>query len=172
MPEQEDGLLAGFQLWVNLPAASKMTAPRYQDIAPEAIPVVARTDGVTVKVIAGTVDGEAGPVEAPTVDPTYLDVSLPAGGRFEQAVPEGHNAFVYVFEGVARVGGATVEQNGLAVLGPGETVAVAADGDGPARLLLVAGRPLNEPVARYGPFVMNTRAELQQAFADFQAGRF
>jgi redox-sensitive bicupin YhaK (pirin superfamily) len=173
MPEQEDGLLAGFQLWVNLPAASKMTAPRYQDIAPEAIPVVTRAGGVTVKVIAGTVDGRAGPVEAPTIDPTYLDVSLPAGGRFAQAVPEGHSAFVYVFEGTANVGDTAVGQNSLAVLGAGgEAVAVAADGDGPARLLLVAGRPLNEPVARYGPFVMNTRAELQQAFADYQAGRF
>jgi redox-sensitive bicupin YhaK (pirin superfamily) len=172
MPEQEDGLLAGFQLWVNLPAASKMTAPRYQDIAPEAIPVVTRAGGVTVKVIAGAVDGQAGPVEAPTVDPTYLDVSLPAGGRFEQAVPAGHNAFVYVFEGTAQVGDTTVGQNSLAVLGVGETVTVAADGDGPARLLLVAGRPLNEPVARYGPFVMNTQAELQQAFGDYQAGRF
>jgi redox-sensitive bicupin YhaK (pirin superfamily) len=172
MPEQEDGLLAGFQLWVNLPAASKMTAPRYQDIAPEAIPVVTRPDGVEVKVIAGTVDGLAGPVEAPTIDPTYLDASLPAGGRFAQAVPEGHSAFVYVFEGTAKVGATAVGQNSLAVLGAGEAVAVAADGDGPARLLLVAGRPLNEPVARYGPFVMNTRAELQQAFADYQAGRF
>lgn len=171
MPEQEDGLLAGFQLWVNLPAASKMTAPRYQDIAPDAIPVVARADGVTVKVIAGTVEGKAGPVEAPTVDPTYLDVSLPAGGQFAQPVPAGHSAFVYVFEGTAQVGGTAVGQNNLAVLDAGETIAVAG-GDGPARLLIVAGRPLNEPVARYGPFVMNTRAELQQAFADYQAGRF
>jgi redox-sensitive bicupin YhaK (pirin superfamily) len=174
MPEQENGLLWGFQLWVNLPATDKMAAPRYQDIEPEAIPLVA-LDGVEVKVVAGKVGGAIGPVHGVATDPIYLDVGLPAGTCFVHALPEAHSAFVYVFAGDARIGGeagTAVRRGELAVLGPGVQVAVANEGLDPARFLLVAGRPLNEPVARYGPFVMNTEAELHQAFADFRAGRF
>ncbi|MBB5016307.1 pirin family protein [Rehaibacterium terrae] len=175
MPEQEEGRMRGFQLWVNLPAKDKMTAPRYQEFGPDRIPEVRPAEGVRVKVIAGAVDGVVGPVAQPATDPTYLDVHLGAGARFEHTLPVGHSAFVYVYEGGARVGeggsAATVNAHELAVLGEGERVRVegrAAD----TRLILVAGRPLREPVARYGPFVMNTREEIMQAFADYQAGRF
>jgi redox-sensitive bicupin YhaK (pirin superfamily) len=170
MPEQEDGLLRGFQLWVNLPASDKMTAPRYQDIPPEDIPVVERPDGVRVKLIAGTLDGVSGPVEGIATAPIYLDVALPAGAAFDYDLPAEHTAFVYVYEGAARVGGDAVARGQLAVLGPGARAAFAA-GDDDARLLLVAGRPLHEPVVRYGPFVMNTEAEIAAAIEDFQAGR-
>jgi redox-sensitive bicupin YhaK (pirin superfamily) len=177
MPEQEEGLMRGFQLWVNLPARDKMCAPRYQNIEPEDVPEVTRADGTVVKVIAGRFDGVAGAVEGIAVDPVYLDVALPAGASFEQAVPEGHSAFVYPFEGAVEIGGAAagegraVEAGHLAVLGPGGLVAARA-GEAPGRFILVAGRPIGEPVARYGPFVMNTREEIQQAIRDYQTGRF
>ena len=171
MPEQENGLMWGFQLWVNLPAKDKMTAPRYQDIEPEAIPVVNLPGGVAVKVIVGRVGATEGAVSGIATDPTYLDVHLPAGTSFAQPVPEGHNAFVYVYDGEAAVGDETLPRGELAVLGDGGEIRVAA-GTAPARLLIVAGRPLGEPVARYGPFVMNTEAQIRQAMADYQAGRF
>lgn len=175
MPEQEDGLMWGFQLWVNLPARDKMTAPRYQDIEPEAIPEVEHEGGARVRVVAGRSGDATGPVTGVATDPVYLDVALPAGAAYEAAVPAGHAVFVYVFEGSAAVGpesGArTLARGELAVLGDGEAVRVAA-GDEGARLLVVAGRPLGEPVARYGPFVMNTEQEIHEAIADFQSGRF
>lgn len=176
MPEQEDGLMWGFQLWVNLPASDKMTPPRYQEIEPEAVPVVERADGVRVKVIAGQVDGVEGAVRAVATEPVYLDVSLPAGAAFRHALPADHSAFVYVFEGAVRVGegeaGELIRRGELAVLGSGDSVTVAAAGPEASRLLLVAGRPLEEPVARYGPFVMNSEAEIDQAIEDYRAGRF
>ncbi len=175
MPEQENGLLWGYQLWVNLPAKDKMTAPRYQDIAPEAIPTIALDGGVRVKVIAGRVGGHSGPVAGVPTDPTYLDVSLPAGAAFRHVVPEDYTAFAYVIEGGVGVGpegdGKTVRRGELAVLGLGEAIRVGARPSQPARLLLVAGRPLREPIAKYGPFVMNTAAELRRAFEDFRSGR-
>jgi len=176
MPEQENGLMWGFQLWVNLPASEKMTAPRYQDIEPEDIPAVELPGGVQVKVIAGRVGETDGAVQAVATDPTYLDVALPAGASFSHDLPRDHAAFVYLFEGEARVGvgaaGETVRRGELAVLGPGETIAVTANGSEAARLLLVAGRPLDEPIAKYGPFVMNTQAEIRQAIEDYDSGRF
>jgi hypothetical protein len=171
MPEQEDGLLWGFQLWVNLPATDKMTAPRYQDIEPEAIPEVELADGVRVRVIAGAAGGRRGPIAGVATDPTYLDVALPRGTRFVHDLPEDYTAFAYVFEGAVRIGGEAVRRGELAVLGPGSTIEIAADGPEGARFILVAGRPLGEPIAKYGPFVMNTDAELRQAFADYRAGR-
>jgi len=175
MPEQEDGLLHGFQLWINLPAADKMIAPRYQDIEPEAIPVVDAGDGVTVKVIAGRVGDVVGAVDARRTEPLYLDIHLPPRRIFVQPTEAGHNAAVYVYEGDARVGtGATadtVRRGEIAVLGPGERIEVAADMI-PARLLVIAGRPLGEPIARHGPFVMNTMAEIRQAVEDYTSGRF
>lgn len=175
MPEQEDGLMWGFQLWVNLPAADKMTAPRYQDIAPERIPQCTTDSGAQVRVIAGRFEDAQGPVDAAATAPVYLDVALPAGSRQSLPVPAGHNAFVYVFEGEVAVGpdGAAqpVARGELGVLGRGGDVTVAA-GAQPARLILVAGRPLGEPVAKYGPFVMNTQDEIVAAIRDFQAGRF
>jgi redox-sensitive bicupin YhaK (pirin superfamily) len=175
MPEQENGLMWGFQLWINLPSRDKMTAPRYQDIPPERIPVLELPGGVRVKVIAGAVDDHRGPVAAPATDPVYLDVNLPAGARFVHELPEGHAAFAYVFEGAVGFGpdntAGPVERGYLAVLGPGTAVVAAACG-GPGRFLLLAGRPIGEPVAKYGPFVMNKEEELRQAVLDFQAGRF
>jgi redox-sensitive bicupin YhaK (pirin superfamily) len=171
MPKQEHGLMRGFQLWVNLPAAQKMTAPRYQDIAPEKIPEVT-IGAARVRVIAGEIAGTRGPVEGIATSPAMLDVTLAPGATFEHALPPEHNAFVYVFEGDALVGAEKkrVARRNLAVLGEGDAITIAAEGEG-ARFLVLAGRPLNEPVARYGPFVMNTREELVRAFDDYRAGR-
>jgi hypothetical protein len=171
MPEQEDGLMRGFQLWVNLPAKDKMCAPRYQEYAPEKIPVVEPAAGVKVKVIAGEVGGVRGPVGGVATDPTYLDIALEKGASFSHALPKDHNAFAYVFEGAAMVGIKEIETRQLAVLSLGESFEVKAD-EKPARLILVAGKPLREPVAKHGPFVMNTPEEIHQAIADFQAGKF
>ena len=175
MPEQESGRMRGFQLWVNLPAREKMTAPKYQEFAPERIPQVTPAAGVTVKIIAGDVDGTAGPIIQPATDPVYLDITLDAGVAWDYALPEGHNVFAYVFEGDLQIGAGDearpVAQQQMAVLGGGNALHLAAGSVG-ARLILVAGRPLREPVMRHGPFVMNTRQELMQAFVDFQEGRF
>jgi redox-sensitive bicupin YhaK (pirin superfamily) len=171
MPEQEDGLMRGFQLWVNLPAKDKMCTPRYQEYAPEKIPVVQPAPGVTVKVIAGEVAGVKGPVGGVATDPTYLDIALEKGASFSHVLPKEYNAFAYVFEGAAMVGIKELETHQLAVLSLGERFEVKAE-DGPARLILVAGKPLREPVAKYGPFVMNTPEEIHQAVADYQAGKF
>jgi redox-sensitive bicupin YhaK (pirin superfamily) len=169
--------LSGFQLWVNLPARHKMTRPRYQDVAAARIPEVRRADGVRIRVVAGEVDGVRGAVTEIHADPEYLDVSMPAGRSFEQPVPRGHAAFAYVFEGEAILGtdaagaGTPVAAVRLALLGDGEIVGVRT-ADRAARLLLVSGRPLGEPVARYGPFVMNTRDEIQQALRELREGTF
>jgi quercetin 2,3-dioxygenase len=173
MPEQENGLMWGFQLWVNLPARDKLTTPRYQDIAPERIPEVTLPGG-TIRVVAGALNSARGPVEAPTTEPLYLDVRLHHGGSFEASVPRTHNAFAYVYDGMIATGDGTNEQRvargELAVLTDGDTFR-ARSVDAPSRFILVAGRPLREPVARYGPFVMNTEAEIRQALLDLQAGR-
>ncbi len=175
MPEQQEGRMRGFQLWVNLPAKDKMTDPRYQEFAPEQIPVTTPAPGVTVKVIAGVVGDVRGPIDQPATAPMYLDIKLEAGTAWQYALPSGHNAFAYVFEGAAIVGDGEdarpLDTHELGVLGGGDALKLAAGADG-ARLILVAGKPLREPVARHGPFVMNTRQELMQAFVDFQEGRF
>ncbi|MGC1547832.1 MAG: pirin family protein [Rhodanobacter sp.] len=172
MPQQENGLMWGFQLWVNLPAKDKMTAPRYQDIGPERIPVVHPADGVTVKVIAGTLAGATGPVEGIVTAPIYLDIAVEAGAQIDIPLPEGHHAFAYVFDGSdAQVAGEKLARSELAVLSSGENVRIAG-GVAPSRVLLVAGQPLNEPVTRYGPFVMNTPEQIHEAIADFRAGKF
>jgi quercetin 2,3-dioxygenase len=172
MPQQEQGLMWGFQLWVNLPAAQKMTEPRYQDIPAHHIPQVERA-GARVRVVAGEVDGVRGAVQGIATDPTYLDVQLAAGATFEQPVPPEHNVFLYVYEGAAGVGAENRSLNAgqLGVFGPGGLVRVASAAQDACRFLLVAARPLNEPVVRYGPFVMNTREEIMEAVADFRAGR-
>lgn len=175
MPEQLEGRMRGFQLWVNLPAREKMVDPRYQEFAPERIPQVQPAEGVTVKVIAGRVDDTIGPIAQPATDPVYLDIGLAAGAGWEYGLPEGYNAFAYVFEGAASVGvgedAGPLSAQEIGVLAGGDRFKVTA-GDAGARLILVAGRPLREPVARHGPFVMNTRQEVMQAFDDFQQGRF
>jgi len=174
MPEQEDGLMWGFQLWVNLPAREKLTTPRYQDIAPERIPEVSLQAGSAVRVIAGEYNGTRGPVQATATQPLYLDVRLDAHASFNTLVPESHNAFLYVYDGAISIGqgeGARAVKRGeLAVLSHGLIIAAAARSEG-ARFLAIAGHPLNEPVARYGPFVMNTPEEIRQAFIDYQAGK-
>jgi redox-sensitive bicupin YhaK (pirin superfamily) len=173
MPLQESGRMAGFQLWVNLPAKDKMCAPRYQDIPADQVPVVNGADGSTVKVLAAEFGGATGPVKAVATDPTYFDVTLPAGVRFEHPLPAGHTAFAYVFEGDVAFGTAAtrVSQTHLAVLSPGGRV-LAEGGAGGGRFILLAGRPLKEPIVQYGPFVMNSADEIRQAITDFQAGRF
>ncbi len=174
MPEQEDGLMWGFQLWVNLPAKDKMTAPRYQDIAPERIPEIDLAPGVSVRVIAGEAGGVKGPVEAEATAAVYLDLRLAAGATIEVPLPQGHNAFAYVYAGQARIGDGPASEllrGDLGVLGSGDKVRIAAP-QAAARLILVAGKPFNEPVAKYGPFVMNTQQQIVQAVEDFRAGRF
>ena len=173
MPEQEEGLMWGFQLWVNLAAKDKMRAPRYQEIKSADIPTVSLDGGVSVRVIAGEVDGVGGPITEIDVDPTYLDVAVPPGAEFVQPLPAGHNAFCYVFDGAAVIGegGEPIPRGTLVVLGKGEAARIAG-GPEPARVLLIAGRPHGEPIVKHGPFVMNTREEIVQAIDDFQAGRF
>jgi redox-sensitive bicupin YhaK (pirin superfamily) len=177
MPRPKDGRMYGFQLWVNLPARLKMTRPRYQDVPSAGIPEVVREDGVRVRVIAGEVDGVRGAVTEIYADPEYLDVSLPAGRSFVQHVPEGHAAFAYVFEGVGVFGddddkrGRKVPAPRLAVFRDGDSVIVRAE-EVPVRFLLLSGKPLNEPIARYGPFVMNTKEEIAQALEDLRKGTF
>ena len=168
MPEQEEGLMRGFQLWINLPAKDKMGTPRYQDIAPGALPVVIRT-GASVKVLAGRFDGVASPVDTGATDPTYLDIHLDAGATLTVPLRGDDTAFGYVYEGSASVEGTRLAAHDIGILSPGDTVKLTAAE--PTRLLLAAARPLREPVAKYGPFVMNTQAEIKQAFADYHAGR-
>ena len=156
MPEQTEGLMRGFQLWVNLPARDKLTAPGYQEFPASRIPVEEREDGVRVRVITGSTSrGTAGPVTAAATDARYFDVELPAGATFTEALPAGHAAFVVVHEGTLKIGGHDVEGVGLAQLGDGDAVRFSA-ADGAGKGARHCGRPLNEPVAWYGPFVMNT----------------
>lgn len=175
MPEQEQGRMRGFQLWVNLPARDKMTEPKYQEFAPERIVRLAPAPGVQVKLIAGRIGELRGPIAQPATDPVYLDLALGEGAAWEYDLPEGHNAFAYVYEGEAAIGegedARTVQAQELAVLAGGSRLRVQASRPD-TRLIVVAGRPLREPVARYGPFVMNTKQELMQAFVDFQEGKF
>lgn len=172
MPEQTEGLMRGFQLWVNLPARLKMSAPAYQEHGAERMPVEERDAGVRVKIIAGeTSRGTRGPISAEATQPIYFDIELPQGTEFTEPVAADRAAFVVVHAGQVEVAGQVIEAVGLSQLGAGDTVRLRAVG-GPARALLIAGKPLNEAVAWYGPFVMNTHAEIVQAIEDYQAGRF
>lgn len=172
MPEQDNGLLKGFQLWVNLPANAKMSEPAYQEFPPHLTPLERREDGSLVRVISGTTEqGTTGPVNNDYTLPLYLDVQLTAGAEFRQAIDVSHNAFIYVIEGQLSVGNRVVSEKQLGLLSDGTHVQLLATTQ-PARFLLVAGRPLNEPVARGGPFVMNTKAEVMQAFQDYNNGNF
>lgn len=176
MPEQQDGLLEGFQLWINLPSAHKMDRPAYQEHDATNIPTETR-EGATLKVISGvTSQGTTGPVSQPLTDPVYLDVTLQPDTGFNENLAADHNAFVYVINGQLVLEDTDGDQidlgsDQLAVLSKGDTVALRS-GDQASRFLLVAGKPLNEPVARGGPFVMNTAAEVRQAFSDYQRGNF
>lgn len=171
MPEQEKGLLRGFQLWINLPAANKLDDPRYQEFTAEDVPAEILDTGGMVRVISGTTDhGTTGPVINPLTEPLYLDISLESQEAFYQSLPQSHNGVIYVIEGDLAIEDAVLQSEELGVLGRGETVSMSAGLQG-ARLLLIAGRRLEEPVARGGPFVMNTKAEILEAFADLRAGR-
>ena len=176
MPEQQDGMLSGFQLWINLPAEHKMTEPNYQEHDSTQIPVETRK-AAQIRVISGkTSQGTLGPISQPLTDPLYLDVSLAPGAEFEEPLAAQHNAFIQVIDGTIALQGADqsridLHRDQLAVLSKGDSVVVRS-GDQDSRFLLVAGKPLNEPIARGGPFVMNTEAELRQAFSDYQRGEF
>jgi len=181
-PEQDHGMMAGFQLWLNLPGTDKMCDPGYRDLPAATIPVVTTASGVSIKVIAGESQGIAGAMTRTATEPIYLDLHLPGGAAFEQSLPQGHNAFIYVYDGAVTVGdpngtGANaprpVQKGEMGILAnTQEAPGVAIGSQAPARLLLIAGRPLREPIAQYGPFVMNTHDELRQAVTDYQAGKF
>jgi redox-sensitive bicupin YhaK (pirin superfamily) len=177
MPESRQGRMAGFQLWVNLPAKHKMTRPRYQEITAAQIPEINGEDGVTIRVIAGTVDDIQGPVTEIVADPVYLDVTVPARASFSHAIERGHTALAYVFEGESKFGivdeetGETVSNSRLIVFDDGDFVQARTIGQS-VRFLLMSGKPSYEPIVRYGPFVMNTREEINQALRDLRNGTF
>ena len=172
LPEQADGLMEGFQLWLNLPSRDKMARPYYRDIPSESIPEFVTPQGVRVRVIAGSSHGVAGAVQREHTEPLYLDVHLPGGTQFVQPVPPRHHAFTYTYRGTVRVGGTEVPDRNMAILADDGAGQVVVQADADARLLIVAGHPLNEPIAQYGPFVMNTGEEIQQALRDYRDGLF
>lgn len=177
MPQQTEGRMRGFQLWVNLPAIEKMKPAWYRDIEPNEIPQVTLADGGTARIIAGSINVAGvvtdGVITGHSTDPQYIDVDLPNGSPFHYYLRDDYSAFVYVYEGALQVGPAgntrALKTSAAGVLSPGDQVTVTAD-DGPARFLLLAGKPLREPVVQYGPFVMNTREEVEQAVRDYQRG--
>jgi len=177
MPQQESGRMRGFQLWINLPSREKMKPAAYRDIPAAQIPVAVLPDGGRVKVIAGTYAGEGGatpgPIQGLTTEPLYFDVELKPGEHFVHPVPGGHNAFAYVYEGSVEVGPAgsarSLKRHSAGVLARGERIEIAAGPQG-ARFILLAARPIGEPIVQYGPFVMNTREEIEQAVRDYQSG--
>ncbi len=177
MPGHQAGMLSGFQLWVNLPARDKMTEPRYQEVPTAQIPEIQQEDGVRIRLIAGEVSGTTGAVTEIVAEPTYLDVSVPVGVSFTQPITKGHAAFAYVFEGQALLDGGpdgserTIDSPKLVVFDDGDYVRVGAQSN-PLRFLLVSGKPLHEPVVRYGPFVMNTVEEIEQTLQDLRNGTF
>jgi redox-sensitive bicupin YhaK (pirin superfamily) len=177
MPQVRPEGIRGFQLWVNLAAKEKMIAPRYQNISANEIPEIGRADGTRIRVITGAVDGVSGPVSGISVAPTYLDVSIPAGVEFVHPVERGYSVFAYIFDGTAKVqstdgkGEILVRPPKLLVWGEGDEIQLTPS-ESPARLLLVSGAPLREPITRYGPFVMNTRSEIEQTIKELQQGTF
>ena len=173
MPEQEDGVMEGFQLWLNLPARNKMAAPWYKDFPAAAIPTYITPEGVTVHVIAGDSNGVTGAMTREITEPLYLDIHLPAGSAFTTSIPPTHNAFVYVYRGEIGISGTPVESGQMGILAntpkaDGVQVSAATA----SRLILIAGKPLNEPIVQYGPFVMNTQEQIHQALDDFRNGKF
>ncbi|MDZ5458175.1 pirin family protein [Azohydromonas lata] len=174
LPEQQEGRMEGFQLWLNLPSDQKLCEPGYRDIASGQIPELQTAEGVRVRVIAGASHGVAGAVQRERTEPLYLDLHLPAGAAFEQALPAAHNAFIYVYRGALDVADTPVAVQRMALLrndAGSDGVRMRAGAEG-ARALLIAGQPLNEPIAQYGPFVMNSNEQIFQAVEDFRAGRF
>ena len=171
LPEQEEGLMEGFQLWLNLPAAGKMQTPWYRDFKAADLPQL-QLPGVNLTVIAGQSQGMAGAVQRERTEPLYLDLHMSAGSRFSQPLPASHNAFIYVYRGQVSLAGQSVPVQKMAILAndpASDGVQIEASQD--SRLLLIAGRPLREPIVQYGPFVMNTKQEIYQAVTDFQSGK-
>ncbi|MEO8407106.1 MAG: pirin family protein [Oxalobacteraceae bacterium] len=172
IPQQEEGVMEGFQLWLNLPGTDKMNAPWYRDFAAAELPRFVTDAGVTATVIAGASHGIAGAVTRDTTAPLYLDLHLPANTRFTQSLPAGHNAFVYVYRGAVSIAGSPVPSQRMAILAnDAQADGVVIESSGEAKVLLIAGQPLGEPIAQYGPFVMNTEQEIYQALNDFRDGR-
>lgn len=172
LPEQEEGLMEGFQLWLNLAAKDKMCAPHYRDIPSEAIPETVTDAGVQLRVIAGESHGTTGAVVRPVTEPLFVDLHLPAGTVFEQPLPVGHNAFLYTYRGEVSVEGRAVPDRSMAILANDGAAGVRIEAAEDARVILVAGAPLHEPIAQYGPFVMNTAEQIQQTLRDYQSGMF
>ena len=173
LPEQEDGRMEGFQLWLNLPAAEKMRAPWYRDIQSAEIPEFTTADGVKVRAIAGRSHGVDGAMQRERTEPLYLDLELPAGTTFSQALPPEANAFVYVYRGALEIGDKEVPVQRMAILAnTRESDGVVVKATVATRALLIAGTPIGEPIAQYGPFVMNTNDEIYQAVQDYQSGKF
>ena len=173
IPEQKDGVMEGFQLWLNLPARRKMAEPWYRDFPSAVIPEYVTAENVTVRVIAGASNGVTGVVTREDTEPLYLDIHLPAGAAFSTTLPNTHNAFIYVYRGTVKVADTLVESRRMGILSNAQEadgVSLTAMED--ARLILIAGKPLNEPIVQYGPFVMNSQQEIHQALNDFGSGRF
>jgi quercetin 2,3-dioxygenase len=171
IPQQDNGLMEGFQLWLNLPGDQKMTRPAYRDLAPSAIPELETRDGVRVRVIAGESHGVTGAVQRAHTKPLILVIHMPAGSQFTQALESEHNAFLYTYRGEVHIQNTPVTDRFMGLLSnDGDCVVIQANG--PARVLLVSGRPLNEPIAQYGPFVMNTTEQIQQTLRDYRDGKF
>ena len=177
MPQMKEGKLEGFQLWVNLPAKNKMMKPRYQEFDSDEIPEITDKNGNKIKVIAGNIDGSQGIVKDIEANPTYLDITLKSNSTFEKNVETDDSIFAYLFEGAAKFGENSngevqkIESPYLVAFGKGDHIKIDSLEDG-ARILLISGKPLVEPIARYGPFVMNTKDEIQQALTDLQRGTF
>jgi redox-sensitive bicupin YhaK (pirin superfamily) len=172
MPEQENGVMEGFQLWLNLPARRKMVPAWYRDIPSAEIPEYVTAEGATVRVIAGASNGISGAMSREDTEPLYLDIDLPAGGLFSTIIPATHNAFVYVYRGAVTIGGTTLGENRMGILAnTPQADGVTLNSTAPAKAILVAGKPLREPIVQHGPFVMNTKEEIYQAIKDFQEGR-
>ena len=178
--EPEEGIMEGFQLWVNLPAKLKMTTPRYRGVMSSKIPEVKDKNGISVRIVAGDYESVKGVISEIYADPEYLDVTIPTGSSFEQHIKRGHTAFAYIFEGECIFGefeteseekGTHVQATRMAIFGDGDFIKVYTD-QNPVRFLLISGKPLNEPIARYGPFVMNTDDEIEQALRDLQNDTF
>jgi len=165
--------LEGFQLWINLPASNKMVEAAYQDVQRENIPEFINSDGIKVRVIAGSCQGVAGAIQRPATQPLFLDVHFPENSRFALSLPSEHNAFFYVYRGEVSVAGFFVNEQHLAVLDNAKTAnGLILQASQASRIVLIAGMPLNEPIVQHGPFVMNTQEQILQAIADFNAGRF
>lgn len=163
------GRVNGFQLWVNLPAAQKMDPPRYQDVVADQVPIIDK-DGAQVRLVAGEFDGVRGPVTEIAIQPLYMDVTLQPGAGFELPVPAGHAAYAYVFEGAGEFGGEKIEA--VKMLAFGDGAKIAAKTESGVRFVLMAGKPIGEAIVPYGPFVMNTEAEIKQVFEDIKSGNF